>query len=211
MNRTQIIRLCLVALFLVLVKLGYDRVRDSEGMMLVYFIAMGALAGFLFVKYVLPWFADAVGTVVYSSGEEIRPDETGLKAAAKLAQGDYEGAIAEHEKALANNPAQTYPIAEIANICVKRLNDPQRALQVLQKYLSAREWPEEDAAFLRFRMVEVQLDTLKDLTAARHLLEQIVTDFPNTRHSANANHKLHEMEQMEYKLILEQRAKSTGA
>lgn len=210
MNRTRIVCLCLVALFLVLVKLGYDRVKDDEGMMLVYFIALGALAGFLAVKYVLPWFADAVGTVVFSSGEQVRAEE-GLKAAAKLAQGDYEGAIAEHEKTLSEDPTQTHPIAEIANIYVKKLNDPQRALQVLRKHLEGREWPEDDAAFLRFRMVEVQLDPLKDLTAARNLLEQIIADFPNTRHSANAHHKLHEVEQAEYKLITERRTHTSGS
>jgi len=209
MNRTQIIRLCLIVPFLIVVKIGYDRVKDDVGMLLVYFIAMGALGGFLAVRYVLPWFGDAVGTVVYSSGEEITSDE-GLKAAAKLAQGDYEGAISEHEKSLAENPAQTYPISEIANISAKKLHDPQRALKVLQKHLAARSWSEEDAAFLRFRVVDLHLDVLKDFSAARNLLEQIIADFPNTRHSANAHHKLHELEQAEYKLIVEQRTQAAN-
>jgi hypothetical protein len=208
MNRTLIIRLSLIALFLLLAKWGWNHVKGDDGMMMFYFVVMGVIGGSLFVKYVLPWFGDAVGTVVFSSGEEVQVNES-LKAAAKLAQGDYEGAISEHEKALHENPMQTFPAAEIAKICAQKLNDPQRGLQVLQKHLASQTWPEDDAAFLRFRMVDIQLETLKDFTQARQLLEQIIADFPNTRHGANANHKLHELEQEEYKLILAQRAKNT--
>ncbi|MEN3943683.1 hypothetical protein WJU23_20455 [Prosthecobacter sp. SYSU 5D2] len=207
MNHKFIFRLCVIALVLWLVKMGWDRVEGDDGMMLVYFFAVGLAVGLLIVKYVLPAFGDAVGTLVYSSGEKVQPAES-HKAAAKMAQGDYEGAIAEHEKALAADPAQTYPIAEIAKICAERLHDPRRALQVLQKHLDAREWSEEDSAFLHFRMVEVHWHQLGDFTSARQVLEKIITLFPNTHHSANAHHKLKEVEQAEYRHLQEQRARS---
>ncbi len=209
MNRTLIIRLCLIVLLLVLAKKGWDRVEADMGMMLVYFICLGTVAGLLVVKYFLPWFGDAVGTAVYFSGERVGPGE-GTEASAKLAHGDYEGAIAEHEKTLAEDPAQSLLVVEIAKICADKLHDPQRALQVLQKHLTARAWPEDDAAFLRFRIVEIHLQALKDFARARTLLEQIVADYPNTRHSANAHHKLHELEQVEYKHLTDQRAKAGG-
>lgn len=210
MNRTLIIRLGAALLFLVLAKVVWNRMmRADDGMMLVYVIALGAIAGFLFVKYVLPWFGDAVGTLVFSSGEEVRQDE-GLKAAAKLAQGDYEGAIAEHEKTLAKDPAQTFPAADIAKICAEKLHDPQRALQGLLKHQASRAWAEDDAAFLRFRVAELHATHLHDLAAAKGVLEQIIADFPNTRHSANANHKVHELEQAEYKQMMEQRTRKSG-
>ncbi|HEY1082646.1 MAG TPA: hypothetical protein VGE29_10310 [Prosthecobacter sp.] len=210
MNRTLIIRLGAALLFLVLAKVAWDRMmRADDGMKLVYFIALGAGVGFLFVKYVLPWFGDKVGTLVFSSGEEVRQD-AGLRAAAKLAQGDYEGAIAEHEKTLAKDPAQTFPAAEIAKICAEKLHDPQRSLQVLLKHQASRAWAEDDAAFLRFRIAELHATHLHDLASARSVLEQIIADFPNTRHSANANHKVHELEQAEYKQMMEQRTRKSG-
>lgn len=210
MNRPLIIRLGLALLFLVLAKVAWDRMmRADDGMKLVYFIALGAGAGFIFVKYVLPRFGDALGTLVFSSGEEVHQDE-GLKAAAKLAQGDYEGAIAEHEKTLAKDPVQTFPAAEIAKICAEKLHDPQRALQVLLKHQSSRDWAEDDAAFLRFRLAELHAAHRHDVAAARNVLEQIIADFPNTRHSANANHKIHELEQAEYKQMMEQRLRKGG-
>lgn len=209
MNRTLIIRLGLIGLFFGLARLGWQKVQDDVGMSFVYFIALGVIIGLLVVKYGVTWFGEAVGTAVYSSGEMIRVND-GVKAAAKLAQGDYEGAIAEHEKSLQEDPAQSFPIAEIAKICVEKLQDPQRALSVLQQQLKAQTWPDEDAVFLRFRIIEIQMDTLKDYSAARALLESVMADFPGTRHAANAHHKLHELEQLEFKLITEQRLKAAS-
>lgn len=209
MNRTLIIRLCFIAVFLWLARQGWERLKDDDGMLLVYFIGLGIVIGLLFVIYVLPWFGDAIGTAVFLSGEEIRHDEN-LKAAAKVAQGDYEGAIAEHEKSITDNPHQTFPISEIANLYARKMHDPQRAIQVLQKHLTDHTWPEDDTAFLRFRIIDIYLETLKDFGGARSLLEKIISDFPNTRHSANAHHKLREIEQAEFKRIAEQRANATG-
>lgn len=207
MNRKFILRLCLLGLVLWLAKAGWDRVEGNDGMMLVYFCGAGLVIGLLIVIYVLPAFGDAIGTLVYSSGEKIQPRES-HQAAAKAAQGDYEGAIAEHEKSLVADPSQTYHIAEIAKICAEKLHDPQRALQVIQKHLKAREWSEEDSAFLHFRMADVHWHQRGDFAAARQVLEHIITLFPNTRHSANAHHKLKEVEQAEYRHLQEQRARS---
>ena len=210
--KTIAIRGGLVVLALVLIRWGWNAVKDDAGgMILVYFLTVGVAAGFLAVKYLIPWIGDAVGTAVFSSGEEVKIDG-GLKAAAKMAQGDYEGAIAEHEKSLAEDPAQTFPAAEIARICVDNLHDPQRALNVLNTHLASRTWPEDDAAFLRFRIVDIHVDTLGDYETGRDLLQQIIGEFPNTRHSANAHHKLNEVEQAQFKQMTEQRLKgSAGA
>lgn len=203
------IRLVVLALALGVAKLGWDKVRDDIPMMFIYFIVLGVIAALLTVKYFLPWIGDAVGTVVFSSGEQVRPDES-MKAAAKLAQGDYEGAINEHQKALAENPKQSFVVGEIAKIANDKLHDSQRALNVLRHHLAGTEWKEDDAAFLRFRIVDIHVETLKDYETGRELLQQIIADFPNTRHSANAHHKMNEVEQAQYKQIMEQRLKAGG-
>jgi len=138
MQRTAIIRICVLAFLAMLAWWGWLKVRGDDAMTFVYVIAVGAAAGFLVVKYVVPWFGDAVGTALFSSGEMVGEDAS-MKAAAKLAQGDYEGAIAEHEKSLAENPAQVFPVGEIAKICADKLNDPARALRVLQERLAGHD------------------------------------------------------------------------
>lgn len=203
------IRLGITALLVWLAILGYQRLRDDVPMLFVYFIVIGGTAALLAAKFVLPAIGDAVGNFFYSSGEQVRPTE-GMRAAAKLAQGDYEGAIAEHEKALADNPKQSFPVAEIAKICAEKLEDPRRALAVLRQHLEKTEWPEDDAAFLRFRMVDIHVDNLKDYDSAQDLLRQLITDFPNTRHSANAHHRLNEVQQAQFRALSEQRLKGGG-
>lgn len=203
------IRISIIVVAFLLCRWGYFLLKDDPGMLLVYFIAIGAIGGFFVVKFVLPWFGDAVSTAILSSGEEVKIDES-MKAAAKLAQGDYEGAITEYEKALRENPAQSFPVGEIAKICAEKLHDPQRALQVLEQHLDAREWTEDDAAFLRFRIIDLHVVHLKDFDTAHALLEKVIADFPNTRHSANAHHKLGEVEQAQYKHMMEQRQKASS-
>ncbi|MDZ4289573.1 MAG: hypothetical protein U0984_16530 [Prosthecobacter sp.] len=204
-----LIRLVVLAVIYWLCKLGFDKVRDDPAMMFIYVIVLGLIAGLLLVKYLLPVIGDAVSTAVFSSGEQVRPDES-MKAAAKLAQGDYEGAIAEHEKALAENPKQAFVIGEIAKICNDKLGDPQRALTLLKQHLEGTEWTDDDAAFLRFRTIDIHIETLKDYDGALELLRQVIATFPNTRHSANAHHRMNEVEQIQFKQIMEQRLKAGG-
>ena len=79
---------------------------------------------------------------------------------------------------------------------------------MLTNHLQSREWSVDDGAFLLFRVVEVQTNHLHDFTAARSTLERVIASYPNTRHSANAHHKITELEQVEFKFIQEQRAKA---
>ncbi len=205
MTRVLLLRLGLFLAALLFGVLGWRQVRGDVGMTFVYFVTLGVVGGFLAVKFFIPWLGDAVGTALFSSGEQVG-DDPALKAAAKLAQGDYEGAIAEHEKNLAKDPAQVFPVGEIARICADKLNDPARALHVLSSHLGSRDWPEDDAAFLRFRMVDIEIDKRHDHAAARALLEKIMLDFPDSRHRANAHHRLNELEQLEFKEAMARRA-----
>lgn len=204
MNRALIIRLSLVVFALILLLMGWKKVKGDDGMTLMYFMGLGLIAGFLVVKYVLPWLGDTLGTIIFSSGEKVQATGN-AKAAAKLAQGDYKGAIAEHEKSLEKDPLQSFSVAEIAKIYADRLEDPASALKILLQQLAAHPWSTDDAAFLSFRLVDLHAHHFKDYTAARQTLEKIMMDFPNTRHSANARHRLNEVEQMEFKRIQDQR------
>ncbi|MCB1210091.1 MAG: tetratricopeptide repeat protein, partial [Verrucomicrobiales bacterium] len=210
MNTSLIIRLCIIGLVILLLMIAWDQLKNANpGMLFIGFIALGTVAGILGVKFLIPWIGDAVGTFFYSSGEEVQM-EGSMKAVAKVAQGDYEGAIEEYEEMVRNEPDKPFPIAEMGKIYAEKLKDPQKALAVIQKHLNSREWPGDDAAFLMFRMVDIQLDSLGDFEAARDRLQQIIGAFPNTRHSANAHHRMNEVEQQQFKMAMEQRLKSGG-
>lgn len=212
MNSRTIIKLCLaalVALILIWMKGNWAKWEDEKVVYkLISIIALAVGGGIFFVMVLLPKFGDAVGTVMYSSGEEVTSDDA-MKAAAKMAKGDYQGAIEEFEKLLKEKPEDPYPISEIAKIYSEKLDDPGQALTFLQGHLEAHEWPADTAAFIMFRMVDVHTQQ-HDLEAAKDILEQIVGNFPGTRHSANAKHKINELEQVQFKELQAQRAGRGG-
>lgn len=208
MNRELIIRLCLAVLAILIVMLLWNAVKGaSDGMKLVFVIVMGVIGGILCVKFVIPWIGDALGEAVFSSGEKVEQDEM-TKAAACISQGDYAGAIGHYEKMLEDKPDDPFPVAEIAKIHAERLHDPQAALRALEEHLQSKDWPVDDAAFIMFRIADVHLVHRHDFESARDMLEQVIGNFPNTRHSANAHHRMNDIEQAQYKLIVEQRTKA---
>jgi hypothetical protein len=211
MNTALVIRICVITLVLLVIALIWSFVKEAgDGMKLVFVIVLSLGGGLLAVKFFIPWLGDLMGEAVFSSGEKVEQDHM-TKAAARIAQGDYPGAIEQYEKMLDEKPDDPFPVAEIAKIHAERLHDPQTALKVLEEHLQSKDWPVDDAAFLMFRIVDVQLTHRHDFEAARDMLEQIIGNFPNTRHSANAHHRMSELEQMQYKLLMDQRAKTGGS
>lgn len=211
MNTTLIIRACLIGLVVLLLLAVWQFVKEAdEGIQFVFFVALGVGGGLWAIKVLIPWLGDAVGTFFYSSGEEIQMDDA-MRAAAKLAQGDYEGAIEEYEKLAKAHPEDPHPVAEIAKIHSDRFHDHHTAIKVLRSHLQNREWPVDDAAFLMFRIADIHADKLHDYDAARGLLEEVVANFPNTRHSANAHHRINEVDQAKFKQVMDQRLKGGAA
>lgn len=208
MNPQLVTRLCVVLLVIILGLLVYRWIMQaSDGMKLVGFILLGGIGGMLAVKYLLPWIGDAIGEGMYSSGEQIEQDGL-MKAAACISQGDYAAALDHYQKMMHEKPEDPFPAAEMAKVHAERLGDPHTAIQVLTSHLQSREWSVDDGAFLPFRVVEVQTNHLHDFAAARSTLERVIAGYPNTRHSANAHHKITELEQVEFKFIQEQRTKA---
>ena len=210
MNTGLIIRLCLIGIVVFVLMAIWHLIQDSnDGVKLIFFIVIGVGGGLWAIKIFIPWLGDVIGTFVYSSAEEIVVDDS-MKAAAKIAQGDFEGAIEEYEKLAKDNPMDPHPVAEIAKIHSDRFHDHATALDVLQRHLQSREWPVDDAAFLMFRIAEVYSDRLHDYETAHDILEEVIANFPNTRHSANAHHRINEVDQAKFKEVMEQRLKSNA-
>lgn len=167
---------------------------------------LGGVGGVVFVTFVLPRLGDAAGEAIFSSGEKVKVSE-GMKATAKIAAGDYEGAVQEFEKHLEEKPDDCFAISEVAKLRAEKLGQPEQALAFLKEKLEGRAWPEDDAAFLMFRLVDLY-SAGKNYDDAKNILEQVVGAFPGSRHSANARHRINEVEQLEYKEIQSLRSKT---
>ena len=204
MTPQRIIHLCLMAFFALAIlyvreKWQTEAWQANPGYALISIILLAALAGIVFVVVFLPRMGDAFSTAMFSSGEEITED-AGMKAAARIASGDYENAILEFKKMLAEDPDNTYLISEIAKIYDDNMGEPDLATSFLQAQLEGREWTPDNAAFLMFRLVDVKLNQA-DYAAARDILEQVTSRFPDSRHAANSRHRLNEIEQLQFKAM----------
>lgn len=211
MANRNLIHLSLAALYAIAVLYVMGRWsspewKENPGYPLIAIILLAVTSGVILVTIVLPRMGDAIGTMMYSSGEK-QGENKSMKAIALLAQGDYEGAIAEYQEAIKENPAATFPISEIAKIHSEHLESPATAISFLQEHLEKHEWPADDAAFLMFRMVDILMDR-EQYEDTKDVLEQIVGNFPSTRHSANAKHKINEIEQIQFKTMMAHRAQS---
>lgn len=172
-----------------------DKIENMEGSnsltgILLAFLTAG-LVGVVFVIDILPTIAHKFTHAVYDSAEEVEEDVM-HDARSKLAQGDYEGAIAAFRDAAAQDNMNRLPWVEIAKIQREQLHDPRAAVATLREAIEGQEWQENDAAFLMFRLAEIYQSDLHDHAAARATMEQVIEQFPETRHSANARHKLQE-------------------
>lgn len=193
MNSSLILRAGMLGLAVIAVLAAWQAIKDAnDGLKLIFFIFIGAGLGIWAVKVLLPRLGDALGTLVYSSGEEIESDDR-QRAAAKVAQGDFKGAIRDYERLIERNPEDPLPLSEIARIHNHFLHDPESAIRALECGLKERSWPVDAAVFLRLRMVDILSDDLHDDPKACQVLEQIIHDFPDTRHSVKARHRINEM------------------
>ncbi|HEX7261688.1 MAG TPA: tetratricopeptide repeat protein [Luteolibacter sp.] len=162
--------------------------RTFNGILLTF---LGAgLFGIFFVVHALPFFAQRATHAVYDSGEMVENDLM-RDARSLMEQGDYEGAITAFQNAAAVDPLNRLPWVEIARIFKNHLGDAGSAIQTIRYALESQEWGMDDAAYFLFRLAELYKDE-GDSDSARAILSQVIEQFPETRHSANASHKLHE-------------------
>ncbi len=168
--------------------------RLFSGILLTFLSA--GLVGILFVVHVLPFFAQRLTHAVYDSGEIVQRDHFS-GARSLMAQGEWEAAIAAFHEAAAADPMNRLPWIEIAKIYKDHLENPQAAIQTLRDALEAHAWEVNDAAYFMFRLAELYYEVDGNLEMASAIMNQVIEQFPQTRHSANAAHKLHEWSQVE--------------
>lgn len=168
-----------------------DGEKTMYGILLTFLSA--GFVGIFFVVYLLPFFAQRVTHAVYDSAEMVEKDVM-HDARSLLAQGDYEGAIAAFKVAAAADPLNRLPWVEIAKIQKTNLEDPAAAIATIRHALESQAWEINDAAYFLFRLAELYDEVEGDRASAVAIMNQVIEQFPETRHSANARNKLHEWE-----------------
>ncbi len=163
--------------------------RTFKGI-LVTMLSAGFL-GVLFVLFVLPAIAHKFTHAIYDSGAMVERDPM-HDAHSLLAQGNYEGAIDAFKEAAKADPLNRLPWVEIAKIQRVHFKDSDAAITTLRAALEGQEWQMNDAAYLLFRLAELYDEDRDDRSTAAAIMTQVMEEFPETRHSANARHKLHE-------------------
>lgn len=168
---------------------GLEGSQTFSGMLLAFLSA--GLVGIFFVLTVLPFLAQRMTHAVYDSGEKVEKDVM-HDARSLMAQGDYEGAIAAFKVAAAADPLNRLPWVEIAKIQKDNMEDSAAAIQTIRHALESQSWEINDAAYFLFRLAELYNEVNGDRASATAIMQQVIDQFPGTRHSANASHKIHE-------------------
>lgn len=166
-----------------------DNTSTFSGILLTFLTA--GYAGIVFVAYILPKLAHRATHTIYDSGEIVEKDNMS-EARSKLAQGDYEAAMLAFREAAAADPSNRLPWVEIVKIQREFLHDPTAAINTIREVLEQHAWAENDAAYFLFRLAELYDGDMGDRDSAAAIMQQVMQQFPETRHSANARHKLHE-------------------
>ena len=164
--------------------------KGLVGICLLFVVA--GYAAIVFVSFVLPSVVGRFTHMFYGASEELEEDPA-HDARALFAQGDFEGAIAAYRTVADEQPENRFPWVEIAKIQHDNLENPDAAIETLRDALENHEWRVNDAAFFMFRLAELYEREKSDMTQCVGILRQVVELFPQTRHSANATHRLREL------------------
>lgn len=171
--------------------------EDVEWSKLIkYYIAimgMAAVTAIVTCVSLLPIIGDLAGHFLFTPNEKIERSPH-ADALAKLAAGDFEGAIEEYREVFDDNPQDTHAANEIIRLYCEKLGQPEQAADFLVEALSVGERAPEEWAFLQERMVDVCWNFQHDGVQARAILNHIIERMPETRESANASHRLQEIE-----------------
>ncbi len=152
----------------------------------------GVYVGVLFVLYILPAITDKATSAVLDSNELVETDPM-HDARAAHARGDYDEAIAVYREVADADPYNRLPWVEIAKIQHDKLEDPEASIATLRSALESQQWPINDAAYFMGSLATLYNEDLEDRDSCIMILNQMIELFPETRHSANATHKLREM------------------
>jgi tetratricopeptide (TPR) repeat protein len=170
---------------------GMEGERAFTGILLTFLSA--GLIGIVFATQILPLLANKISSAVYENNEQVEADPF-HDARVLMAQGDWDSAVESFKLAAKKDPSNRMPWTEIAKIQRDHLDNPPAALATLREAIESQDWEIDDVAFLMFRLADIYEQDFHDHANTRTILTQVIELFPETRHSANARTKIHELD-----------------
>ena len=155
-------------------------------------VALGVGIAIIFVTTIMPAMVESITNLFFNPDEKAEKDPHS-DAISAVARGEYEEAIEAYRAIYEADPIDTLALSESAKIYCEYLDNPVAAAELIEEALK-KEWPPEGAAFLSSRLVDVYWKYQHDGRGARGLLLQIMETMPDTRHAANASHRLQEID-----------------
>jgi tetratricopeptide (TPR) repeat protein len=156
------------------------------------FVVLAVVVAILFVTTIMPELVESVTNLFFNPNEKAEKDPHS-EAVSAVARGEYEEAIEAYRVIYENDPSDTLALSEPAKIYCEHLDNPSAAAELLEQALT-KEWPPDGVGFLSGRLVDVYWKYQHDGRSARALLLQIMESMPDTRHAANASHRLQEID-----------------
>jgi tetratricopeptide (TPR) repeat protein len=161
-----------------------------------YLMFIAVTVGVMVLKWIVPAIGERVAEALYSHPDSAEPTALG-KAAGLVAQGEYGKALAAYRKILEETPGERMAVTEMVRIHHDRLGDTDGAVAVLEEALAGR-WPADDRSFLMMRLADLEATGRRNPERARELLHRVQSEFPGSRHAANAGHRLREIDEAEF-------------
>jgi tetratricopeptide (TPR) repeat protein len=161
----------------------------------VYFggvLIVGLIMATVISLSLVPAIGDAIGNIFEAPNQPLERDPRSI-AQAKVAQGDYQGAMEIYVDIYEQNPRDSHAVCEIAHLYCDRLGQPENAISVLEQSLDC-EHGQEEIATITTRLSEIHWKHFHDAERARNLLIHIAETMPETKYAANAMHRLHEID-----------------
>lgn len=161
-----------------------------------YIVFVAITGGVVVLKWVIPALGDKVADSFYSAPEKVEQTLT-HKAMALVAQGEYGKAIAMFEKSLAEGPKERFALMEMVKLHQDKLGDVDAAVGLLEGAVADDGWGSDDKCFFMVKLADIHATQRCDFAKARQLLEELIANYPQSNHAANAHHKLNEIEEQE--------------
>lgn len=117
-------------------------------------VVLGAIAAAVVTLSVLPAVGDVLGGWLFNANQRL-DNHPHAPALARLAAGDYLGAIDEFRAILAENPMDMHAAREIVRIYLENLDDRESAVDFLQDAIQTGHWTDIQRGLLSERLKEI--------------------------------------------------------
>ena len=198
--RVLAVVIMLVAMFLLIRQTKVLAAAEEPDMarLVTYYIGILGLAAVTAVVScvsLLPLLGEFMGNVMFTPNQQIErsPHHDAL---AKLAAGDFQGAIDEYKAVFEDDPQDIHAASEVVRLYCEKLHETEPAEDFLVEALSYEERTPEEKSFLSQRLVDVCWNYQRDGIRARAILIKIAEEMPETREAANAIHRLQEIDRV---------------